>query len=492
MTTLHLPWLELAVLAPLLGAVLAARRVDVDWARKISLAASGAALLCVTAAWIDLVWVHAFAAHDGYDLLATVFGADPLVIDELSGPLLPLAALQFFLTILATLRTKAARFSFTWTLIAEAIVLATLSCRTPWMLVSLMTLAVVPPWVELVRRGASPRVFLIHMALFAALLVAGQTLVGASSGQGTLRWLGAGLIAAAVLVRSGVAPLHCWMADLFDRASFGTALLFVTPLTGAYVALRLLLPVAPGWLLGAVELASLATALYASGMTLVQTDARRFFSFLLLSNASLVLVGLEIATPIGLTGGLCVWLSVGLALTGFGITLRCVEARKGRMALDRFHGLYQASPTLAGFFLLTGLASIGFPGTIGFIAMELLVDGAVSSTPLIGAAVVLVAALNGLAVMHAYFRIFTGCEHTGTIDLRIRPAERVAVLILSALMIGGGIFPQAGVASRRHAVGALLRQRARFEAPAPHASNHGPNHGPVSAAVSGGSFPGAS
>ncbi|PNY35982.1 hypothetical protein C2E31_16135, partial [Rhodopirellula baltica] len=41
----------------------------------------------------------------------------------------------------------------------------------------------------------------------------------------------------------------------------------------------------------------------------------------------LVLVGLELATPIGLTGGLCVWLSVGLALGGFGLTLRCVEAR---------------------------------------------------------------------------------------------------------------------------------------------------------------------
>ncbi len=39
-------------------------------------------------------------------------------------------------------------------------------------------------------------------------------------------------------------------------------------------------------------------------------------------------------------------------------------------------------PSLAGFFLLTGLASIGFPGTVGFIAMELLIEGAVEYYPL--------------------------------------------------------------------------------------------------------------
>ena len=56
-------------------------------------------------------------------------------------------------------------------------------------------------------------------------------------------------------------------------------------------------------------------------------------------------------------------------------------------------------PVLAGFFLLTGLASIGFPGTIGFVAVELLVEGAVRAYPLIGAIVVLAAALNGIAVL---------------------------------------------------------------------------------------------
>ena len=105
-------------------------------------------------------------------------------------------------------------------------------------------------------------------------------------------------------------------------------------------------------------------------------------------------------------------------MAGFGLTLRRVEARTGRLSLDKFHGLYEHTPGLAALFLITGLASIGFPGTVGFIGAELLVDGAVQVYPLVGIAVVVAAALNGLAVLHVYFRVFTGTRHFASIDLR--------------------------------------------------------------------------
>jgi hypothetical protein len=98
--------------------------------------------------------------------------------------------------------------------------------------------------------------------------------------------------------------------------------------------MRLVLPTEPDWALHAISGLSLATAVYASGMALVQRDGRRFFCYLFLSHSSLVLVGLEMATPIGLAAGLSMWLSVGLALTSYGITLRCIEARVGRIDLD--------------------------------------------------------------------------------------------------------------------------------------------------------------
>ncbi len=196
------------------------------------------------------------------------------------------------------------------------------------------------------------------------------------------------MLIGAILIRSGSVPVHCWMTDLFENASFATALLFVTPMAGAYAAVRLVLPISPDWALQSIAIISLITAVYAAGMALVQREARRFFAYLFLSNSSLVLVGLEVATPIGLTGGLCVWLSVGMSLAGFGLTLRALESRTGRMSLEKYHGLYDHMPALAAFFLLTGLASIGFPGTVGFVGAELLVEGAVGVYPVVGMLVV--------------------------------------------------------------------------------------------------------
>jgi NADH-quinone oxidoreductase subunit M len=303
------------------------------------------------------------------------------------------------------------------------------------------------------------------MSLFVVMLFGGWLLlpndaVGNPEANSSPAVLAAGaMLTAAALLRSGIVPVHCWMTDLFDKATLGTALLFVSPMTGAYVVMRMVLPIAPLWALQSIAIVSLFTSVYAAGMALVQTDARRFFCYLFLSHSSLVLVGLELLTPVGLTGALCVWISVGLALGGFGLTLRAVESRIGRFTLTQYRGLYEHTPTLAALFLMTGLASIGFPGTIGFIGTELLIEGAVGVFPLIGTAVVIAAALNSIAVLHAYFRIFTGTKYTISTSLTVRPSERIAVVALAALIIGGGLFPQPGVASRYHAALELLKHR---------------------------------
>lgn len=351
------------------------------------------------------------------------------------------------------------RFSFGWTLVSEAILLATLSCRESWVIISLLSAATIPPWLELRSRGHSTRVFTVHMVVFMGLLVVGQLILDQAPAHASLSLIAGALLTVAALLRSGIVPLHCWMTDLFEKATFGTAVLFVTPMTGAYAVMRLVLPIAPDWALRSIAIVSLITAVYAGGMALVQHDARRFFCYLFLSHSSLVLVGLELVTPIGLTGALCVWLSVGLSLAGFGLTLRSIESRIGRISMVKYHGLYEHTPTLAALFLLTGLASIGFPGTVGFIGTELLVEGAVAVYPWVGMAVVVAAALNGIAVLQAYFRVFTGTQHTASVSLRARPSERLAVMVLTLLILGGGLFPQPGVSSRYHAASTLIRLR---------------------------------
>jgi NADH-quinone oxidoreductase subunit M len=461
MIAFRLPWVELAILLPLLGAFWVGRRHEPDAARRQSLLVAGLALACAAFALWDSATVPRGAAAGRWENIARVFGGRVFALDAVNGPLLPVAGLLYLLTILATLRTKGRRFSFAAILLSEAILLATLSCREPWTLIGLLAAGTIPPWVELAKLGKPTRVFAVHMILFVALLVAGQALLALDGSNDRRHFSGAGslLLMAAVLVRGGIVPVHCWATELFEYASFGTALLFATPMVGAYAAVRLVLPVAPEWTLHIMALLSIVTALYAAGMALVQQEARRFFCYLFLSHSSLVFVGLETLNPIGLTGALCVWLSVGLSLGGFGLTLRSIEARTGRLSLAAFRGLYAHTPTLASLFLLTGLASIGFPGTIGFVGTELLVEGAVQANPLAGVAIVVATALNGLAVIHAYFRVFAGTRHVASIDLQTRLPERIAVLALTALLLGGGLYPQPGVAWRYNAAMQIVKQR---------------------------------
>lgn len=465
MLELHLPWIELSVLLPLFGAIWVSLIRNPDRAKRLSVVICGVVLLCATGEWIDFVSLHSFEAHDHWDILQVIFHRDVFVIDQLSAPLLPLGALLYLTTVMTTLRTKVTRFSFGWALFSESILLATLACRHPWMIILLLTIAVIPPFIELRKRNQNTRVFVLHMGLFVLLLVLGQLLVKKDATATNPSVLAGCFITAGALIRNGICPLHCWMTDLFEKATFGTALLFVTPMTGAYAVMRLVFPIAPAWALQSIAVLSLITAVYAAGMALVQKDSRRFFCYLFLSNSSLVLVGLEMAKPIGLAGAFCVWLSVGISMFGFGLALRSVEARTGRLSLDNFHGLYEHTPFLANMFLLTGLASIGFPGTIGFIGTELLVEGAVEVYPLIGLAVVLATMLNGIAVVKAYFHIFTGTRHQASVSLRCRLSERISILIFVGLIIGGGIFPQSGVSSRYHAAIELLNHREFTEEP---------------------------
>lgn len=459
MTQLHLPWLDLMVLAPLLGALVISRHHDAFVARQRSVWVCAITLLLAIGAWQDFELTGAAHADDAWHISTLFFGRELFEMDRLSAPLLPMTALLHFLTAVTTQRTKVRRFSFSAMLFSESLLLATLSTVEPWSIIVFLALGTIPPGLELMARGKSNRVYVFHMAAFVMLLLIGWSFVELED-DSRVHTLWAVLpLLGAVLIRSGMAPVHCWLTDLFENATLGTALLTVTPLIGMYTAARLVLPIAPDWVLQYIGLVSLATAVYASGMALVQREARRFFCYLFLSHSALVLVGLEMVSELGLTGALCLWLSVGLSLGGFGLVLRALEARRGRILLTEFQGLYESTPVLAVCFFLSGLGSIGFPGTLGFVGAELLVDGAVETYPYIGFAVVIASSLNGIAIVKAYFLIFTGTRHASTVSLQIRHRERIAILMLAALIIIGGLFPQPGVMLRSLAARELLARR---------------------------------
>lgn len=455
MNDLDLISIDAAILLPLVAAPLVWRIRSADRARTWSLAIAACTLLLVLAGWVAFAFTPGDAA-----LPLGVSPARYLSVDSLNAPLLALVATVHLLAIATTVKGKMVRFSFGRTLMIEAVTLATFASQSNWLLIALLAVGSVAPWRELRVRHRSSRVFAVYMFASLVVLSVGQMLVDAEGGGEHVSIAAILLLMGGIFIRTGLFPFHSWIPDLFENAGFGTALTFTTPLTGVLAASRLLLPIAPPWALQVISFMALASAIYAAGMALVQQEVRRYFSYFLLSYSAIVLVGLTMDRLTGLAGGLCVWLSAGLAIAGMGTVLRAVEARVGHLSLSRFHGLYEQVPLLAAFFLLCGLAVVGFPGTFGFIGNEMLFDGALATGIHVGLALIFATAVNGISLLAVYFRIFTGGQHKSTISIARRPAERFAVLCLTFIILAGGLFPQPIIASRYRAAKQLLAGRA--------------------------------
>ncbi len=456
---LSLFWIEAAALVAAVGSLCVVRVRDPLRAWRWGLLFTAFALVFSILAGLEFYGHWPSSGNLQWSQQLRPWGTEWFGVDELSAPLFPLVALLHFFTVFATGRTKVRRFSLSLSLAALAVGLATFACQEASLLIGLLGFGVVLQTLELRNRKKPVRLFLLHMGAFVGLLAFGWSNVDPlAAGHMQSAWATIP-VALAILIRCGCIPAHCWITDWFEHASFGNGMLFVAPLGGLYAAVRLLVPIAPDWVLQGVGLMSLVTAGYAAGMAATQTDARRFFAYLLVSNTAMILVGLELHTDVSLSGALALWISAALSLAGLGLTLRALEARFGELSLTRFRGLYEHSPMLAVCFLLTGLASVGFPGTFGFVASELLIDGAVEANLFVGLAVAMATAMNGIAIVRAYFRLFTGARHYSTVSLGMNTRERWAVLTLTFAILGGGLYPQPMVASRYRAAISVLESR---------------------------------
>jgi NADH-quinone oxidoreductase subunit M len=455
------PWLSLLALLPAFVALAPRPLLTGRAGRRVVLGVSFVELLLSSYLAFEFQSGGAIRSLvDPLDPARAVLGRPILLVDELSSLLLPFGALLFAFVLLGAPRAERARASVRRILSAESIVLGTFMTVEPWLLALLWSMSTLNAYLELRSRGSSPstaRGVGLYMAGSAVLFGLGVSL---SSSMATTAGVNL-LLLAAVLIRKGVFPFHSWVIPLFEHLPLGAATLFAAPQIAAYAAVRLILPSASPNLLSLIGLASLATAIYGAGLALVQDDVRRALGAFFMSQSALVMAGLDSRTAMGLAGGLALWISTGVALAGFTLTIAALEARRGKLSLARYAGGYERKPLLAVSFLVLGLASVGFPGTLGFAGEEALAHGAFTETPFRGALVLLASALNGITVMRCYFVLFCGARTTSSLAQSVRFRERVAFLVLVLLLLFGGLFPQPFFRSRQRAAEAILDARGR-------------------------------
>jgi NADH-quinone oxidoreductase subunit M len=441
------------VAVPLAGSLCAGGWSSRERARRFGVGVALAVFVLATAVSIGWHTSNGLPVHDRFDPGALLGWSPLFVVDGLNAMLLPFAALVFLFVLLVQPNTVAIEANLRRTLLAEATTLAIFLSSNVVLLSFLWCVSAAQGWYELRRDEAghgAARVFAAYLVPSCVALCVGALLSFAAAPSA--RVAGSVLIALAVMVRKGIVPLHSWLPESFAHAPVPVSVLFNAPQIGAWVAVKVVAPTAPSWVLEVISLASLATAVYGAGLALVQVEARRAFAWLFLSQSALILVGLESHASVARAGGLSAWISSGLALAGFGMTIAALEARRGPLSLLRFAGGYERKPLLAACFLVLGLASIGFPGTLGFVGLEALAHGVVSDFPYLGFAVLVAAMLNGIAVVRTYFVLFCGRLEPGRLSQTLRLREQIGFVALAAVLIVGGLFPGPFVRSRNRAV----------------------------------------
>ncbi len=462
-------WLVALAAMPALVAGASFLRVDVERLRRFAVAAAAAMLLISLAGTVS-PYLRTFSIRTS--ALSWAPGGEAIVrLDALSSVLLPFAAGLWLLTVAVTPRAALDRgglrrtalatlIAFASFLTESAIVLLLLSIASVWAFAS----AIADPAHRYQRR-----IVAAYLGASTLLLAAGVALLVGPGAQGTkLETAGLWLIVIAALVRKGIVPFHAWVPEVFDHGRMGPAILFSAPQAGAYITVVLIVPRASPEMLRLIAILALATAVYGAALALVQTSVRRACGYLFMSQSALVMAGLDCTSASALAGGLLMWLSAGLAFAGLARCVLVLEARRGRLDLTTYHGGYERTPVLAISFLTMGLACTGFPGTLGFVGQELLVNGAVDAFPVMGFAVVAASALTGLAVLRMYFSLFCGrsdtLAHSG-LQFELTRRERWTFVALVIALVGFGIAPRPLVDSRFVASNDILRLRQTLKHP---------------------------
>lgn len=457
------PWLAALVALPALVIGVSFVRVEVERLRQFAVASAIAMVLAALVIPLSPSLRH-FSVRSS--ALTGIPGGEALIrINTLSSVLLPFSAALWLLTVSVTPRTALDRRGLRRTALATLLTLTSFLTESA---VALLLLSMASVWTFL-SALADPahryqrRVAAVYLGASTLLFAVGVALLVNPGVQKTrLEELAMWLIVIAALMRKGIVPFHAWVPEVFDHGRLGPAILFNAPQVGAYMTVVLIVPSASPAMLRTIALLALGTAVYGAALALVQRSARRACGYLFMSQSALVMAGLDCTSVTALAGGLLAWLSAGLGFAGLARCVLVLEARRGRLDLTSYHGGYDRMPVLAISFLAMGLACTGFPGTLGFIAQELLVDGAVDVFPVMGFAVVIASALTGLAVLRMYFSLFCGRSDAlahPSLRLGLRPREAWTFVALVIALIGLGVGPRPLADSRLDASAEILRLR---------------------------------
>jgi NADH-quinone oxidoreductase subunit M len=218
---------------------------------------------------------------------------------------------------------------------------------------------------------------------------------------------------------------------------------------GAYGFLRFLLPFFPQaatnhTLVAVMLVLGTIGIIYAAWVAAVQPDAKKLIAYTSVAHMGFVVLGIFALTAQGIQGAIIVMLSHGASTGAMFLLIGMLYERRHTRTIADFGGLAAVAPVFCAFFVFAALASIGLPGTSGFIGEFLALIGTFETHPTIavvaGTGVIFAAYYMLPMVQKIWFNRLDKPANEKLLDLGGR--ELAVLTPLVVLMLWMGFYPK--------------------------------------------------
>ncbi|MFN3619380.1 NADH-quinone oxidoreductase subunit M [Sphingorhabdus sp.] len=186
---------------------------------------------------------------------------------------------------------------------------------------------------------------------------------------------------ASFAVKMPMWPVHTWLPDAHVQAPTAGSVILAGVLLkmGGYGFLRFSMPMFPEASADFIPLVfglSMVAVVYTSLVALVQQDMKKLIAYSSVAHMAIVTVGLFTFNQQGIEGAIIVMLSHGLVSGALFLCVGVIYDRLHTREISRYGGLSVNMPKYALLFMLFTMASVGLPGTSGFVGEFLSLAGA--------------------------------------------------------------------------------------------------------------------